>query len=95
MPVVEYPQTSSRLTPATARFYEAVLNGGLTHSGDPRLRRHIDNAVLRVDSRGQRITKETKYSTRRIDLAISAVMALDRAAAPFDANDYDLFQSVL
>jgi phage terminase large subunit-like protein len=58
------------------------------------LKRHIANAVLRVDSRGQRIAKETKYSTRRIDLAISAVMALDRAAAP-DPNDYDLMASVL
>jgi phage terminase large subunit-like protein len=94
LPVVEYPQTASRLTPATARFYEAVLNGQLTHSGDLRLRRHINNAVLRVDSRGQRITKETKYSTRRIDLAIAAVMSLDRASIP-DPNDYDLMQSVL
>ena len=93
IPIVEYPQTASRLTPATARFYETCLNRQLTHSGDPRLRRHIDNAVLRVDSRGQRITKETKYSTRRIDLAISAVMALDRAAVP-DPNDYDILASV-
>jgi phage terminase large subunit-like protein len=93
LPVIEYPQTASRLTPATSRFYEAVLNGGLTHSGDARLARHISNAVLKVDARGQRITKETKYSSRKIDLAVSAVMAFDRAAAPVEA-DYDILQSV-
>jgi hypothetical protein len=80
LPIVEFPQTTSRMTPATQRFYEAVLNHGLTHSGDPRLARHVGNAVLKVDSRGQRITKETKYSSRKIDLAVSAVMALDRRA---------------
>src|SRR5215218_6021289 len=36
LPVVEYPQSPGRTTPATARFYEAVVNGQLTHSGDSR-----------------------------------------------------------
>jgi phage terminase large subunit-like protein len=93
VPVVEYPKTASRLTPATARFYEAVLGLQLTHSGDARLKRHLENAVLKVDARGQRITKETKYSSRRIDLAVAAVMSFDRAAQP-DPNDYDILQSV-
>jgi hypothetical protein len=31
LPVVEYPQSPSRMTPATQRFYEAVMNRGLTH----------------------------------------------------------------
>jgi hypothetical protein len=47
---MEYPQSPGRMTPATARFYEAVVNGALTHSGDSRLARHIGNAVL---SRGR------------------------------------------
>jgi hypothetical protein len=34
---MEYPQSPGRMTPATARFYEAVVNGALTHSGDSRL----------------------------------------------------------
>ncbi len=63
----------------------AVLRGGderqLTHSGDARLARHIDAAVLKVDARGQRLTKEAKHSARLIDLAIAAVMALERASA--------------
>jgi phage terminase large subunit-like protein len=81
LPVMEYPQSPGRMTPATARFYEAVVNGQLTHSGDSRLARHIGNAVLREDARGARLAKERKDSPRRIDAAVAAVMAHDRAAA--------------
>ncbi|HTX96854.1 MAG TPA: terminase TerL endonuclease subunit [Mycobacterium sp.] len=86
LPIVDYPQSSQRMTPATQRFYELVANRGLSHDGDRRLARHIGNAVLKVDSRGQRLAKEHKSSTRKIDLAIAAVMAVDRAtvAAPYD-----------
>jgi phage terminase large subunit-like protein len=81
LPVLEYPQSPGRMTPATSRFYEAVVNGTLTHSGDSRLARHVGNAVLREDARGARLAKERKDSPRRIDAAVAAVMAHDRAAA--------------
>jgi phage terminase large subunit-like protein len=45
------------------------------------LARHIGNAVLREDTRGARLAKEGKDSPRRIDAAVAAVMAHDRAAA--------------
>lgn len=79
LPVVEFPQSPSRMTPATQRFYEGVVNGQLTHSGDLRLARHVGNAVFKVDSRGSRIYKEHKASRRRIDLAVAALMAYERA----------------
>lgn len=79
LPVVEFPQTPQRMTPATTSFYEAVMNKSMTHSGDPRLARHVGNAVLKADSRGTRIYKEHKHSQRRIDLAVAAVMATARA----------------
>jgi phage terminase large subunit-like protein len=80
LPVTEFPQTSVRMVPATQRFAEAVSNRQLTHSGDRRLNRHLANAVLRIDSRGPRLSKPTKWSPRKIDLAVAAVMALERAA---------------
>lgn len=89
LPVVEFPQSPQRMTPATTRFYEAVVNGHLTHSGDARLARHVDNCVLRTDSRGSRVTKEHKGSARRIDLAVAAVMALDRAAHNVGVTDME------
>jgi phage terminase large subunit-like protein len=80
LPVVEYPQSPQRMPPAMQRFAEAVLNRALTHSGNPDLARHVGNPTVRVDSRGTRIVKEHKRSTRRIDLAVAVVMAHDIAA---------------
>jgi phage terminase large subunit-like protein len=80
LPVVEYPQTPSRMTPATTRFYEAVMLRTLTHSGDSTFARHVANCTVREDNRGVRLAKEHRYSKRRIDAAVAAVMAFDRAA---------------
>jgi len=79
LPIVEFPQSASRMTPATTRFYEAVINKALTHDGDKAMARHVSNAQLRTDSRGSRLAKEKPGSTRRIDLAVAAVMAHERA----------------
>ena len=38
LPLEEFPQSPARVTPATRRFGEAVLNKALTHSGDPDIR---------------------------------------------------------
>jgi phage terminase large subunit-like protein len=94
LPVVEFPQSPARMVPATQRFHEAVTNLAITHDGDPRLARHIANCVLKVDQRGSRLSKESKGSARRIDLAVAAVMAADRAAY-WAGTGYDLLDSVL
>ena len=82
LPIVEFPQSPQRMVPATQRFYEAVMNKTLTHDGDVRLTRHMNNAVLKTDNRGQRLSKDARFSARKIDLAVAAVMAFDRAATP-------------
>ena len=95
LPIVEFPQSPSRMTPATTRMFEAVVNGTLTHSGDGRLARHVGNCVLRIDSRGSRLAKEHKHSQRRIDLAVAAVMAYARAAdLAAQPAGYDLLESI-
>jgi phage terminase large subunit-like protein len=73
------------MVPATQRFYEAVLNGAVSHSGDPRLARHVDNCTIKTDQRGSRLAKDAKNSPRKIDLAVAAVMAHERAHAPVRA----------
>lgn len=80
LPVVIFPQNIARMGPATQRFYEAVVDQTLTHSGDPRLARHVGNCVTKTDARGTRIVKDRPGSPRKIDLAVCAVMALERAA---------------
>jgi phage terminase large subunit-like protein len=86
LPVVEYPQSPARMVPATQRFYEAVINKTLSHSGDQRLARHLANCTTKTDARGTRLTKDAKASPRKIDLAVAAVMALDLAADPVEAE---------
>ena len=78
--MVEFPQSPQRVTPATTGLYEAVVNGAVTHTGDPRLTRHVGNATVRIDKRGTRMYREHKHSTRRIDLAVCAIMAHSVAA---------------
>jgi phage terminase large subunit-like protein len=80
VPVAEFPQSLARMGPATSRFYSVVVDRLLSHDGSSGLARHVGNAVLKEDSRGARLAKEHKDSRRRIDAAVAAVMAHDRAA---------------
>jgi phage terminase large subunit-like protein len=85
LPVTEFPQSASRMTPATQRFTDMVNQRQLSHNGDPALARHVSNAVLKSDARGTRIYKENKNSAKKIDLAVASVMALERAVNFIDA----------
>lgn len=79
LPVVEFPQTAQRKSPATTGLTEAAANRRVTHDGDKRLRAHVLKAVLRDDRRGVR-DQVSKHSEQRIDLAVCCVMAHARAA---------------
>lgn len=77
--VVKY-ETNRRafMAHACSRFYTAVANGAISHDGDPRLARHLANAVVKETADGRYITKDGPSSPRKIDLAVAAVVALDR-----------------
>lgn len=80
LPIVEFPSTSAaRMVKATARFFDGVMESNMTHSGDPLLARHLDNCTLKIDNIGPRIVKENRNSNRRIDAAVAAVIAYERA----------------
>ena len=80
LPVVEYPQSPARMIPATERFYEAVMQHKVVHSGNADLARHLGNAHVKRTTHGGHLQKDAKSSPRKIDLAVAAVMALDRAS---------------
>lgn len=83
LPVVEFPQSPQRMTPATAQTFEAIMNGQLEYVADglgAALERHVQNAQLRVTSRGSQLSKESSHSGRKIDLAVCMVMGVARAA---------------
>jgi len=80
VPIVEYPSTSARrMVTACAKFYDAVVEKRVTHDGDPLLARHLDNATVKKDNLGVRIVKENRNSNKRIDAAVAAIIAYDRA----------------
>jgi phage terminase large subunit-like protein len=80
LPVVEYNSSSpSRMVPACSKFYTAVTESNISHDGNPTLSRHLTNAVIKVDRIGPRIVKEHRGSPRKIDAAVAAVIAFDRA----------------
>ncbi len=80
LPMVEFPMGSvERMVKAWKAFYDAALDGGFSHDGDPRLARHVANMVLKIDARGARPTKDSRASERHIDLGVCAVAGLDRA----------------
>lgn len=92
LPIVIFQQNMTRMSPATQRFYEDVTTGRMDQDGDPRLARHLDNCQLKTDARGSRVVKDAKNSPRKIDLAVAAIMANDRAAFWLHAPGPDSYQ---
>jgi phage terminase large subunit-like protein len=78
VPMVEFPQNSSRMSPASENLYELVLAGRLVHDGSREMRKQVLAAVVAPTERGGwRISK--RKSQERIDAAVSLAMAADRA----------------
>lgn len=80
VPLLEFPTNSrARIIPATGGFYQAVMDGVISHDGHPALARHLANAVYKETPAGAYITKEYKSSRNHIDLAIAAIIGVERA----------------
>lgn len=71
---------AQRMAPATDRLYAAVMDETMTFDGDPRLVEHINNCVPKATALGDLVHKDKRNSTRKIDLAVAAIVAFDRAA---------------
>ena len=79
--VIEYNTAfAKRMAPATDRFYASVVDRNLTHDGDHRLTAHLSHAVAKRTPMGDLIAKDRRGSPRKIDAAVAAIVALDRAA---------------
>jgi phage terminase large subunit-like protein len=76
--VVDFPTSERRrMAAACDRFRVAALEGDLTHDGDPALARHC---VANETPFGTIVGKEHPDSPRKIDAAVAAVVAFERAA---------------
>lgn len=70
---------ATRMAPATDRMYQAVIERKVTQDGNPDLARHFAHCVAKRTSMGDLVSKDKKNSPRKIDAAVAAIVALDRA----------------
>ena len=70
--------TNSRMGPAVAEAYKRIKDRTITVARNPTLRRHIANAVVKDLASGlYTIKKEKKGSSKKIDAAVTFVIAID------------------
>jgi phage terminase large subunit-like protein len=77
--MVEFPQSDTRMVPASSSLFERIVERRLHHDGDPVLAKHLANAVARETGSGQRLSK--KDGKKPQDAAIALALALERAEA--------------
>ena len=77
LPMVEFPQSSARMVPASEELFAAIVEGRLVHPDDPELNAHVAAAVAKQTPRGWRIDKPSE--AEQIDALIALAMAVDRA----------------
>ena len=77
-PIVEFRTNHvDKMSAASKIFQDAVLDGELSHDGDPALARHLANTDLKIDHHGRRRpVKDYKSSRRHIDLTICSIVAV-------------------
>lgn len=71
---------AQRMAPATDRLYQAVVTNTVTHDGDSRLAAHVAHCVAKRTPMGDLVSKDKRGSPRKIDAAVAAIVAYDRAA---------------
>ena len=76
--VVPFGQGFKDMSPPTKELMKLVLEERIAHGGHPVLRWMMDNIFVRTDPAGN-IKPDKERSTEKIDGAVAAIMALDRA----------------
>jgi phage terminase large subunit-like protein len=85
IPMVNFPQTHSRMIPACGNAYELIANARVRHDNDPQFTDQVMSAAQRVTDMGWRLSKGR--SKRKIDACIAMVLLLDRITAPEIPDD--------
>jgi phage terminase large subunit-like protein len=84
LPMTEMPQSVEAMTPAIGAAYELILNGGLSHDGDPAVDAQVLNAVPRFNERGFTLAKAK--SRGRIDAAVAISIGVRQALTVAEAR---------
>jgi phage terminase large subunit-like protein len=92
LPMIEFPQSASRMIPACGQAYELIVNNKVLHDGSPTYTDQVLSAAQRMTDTGWRLSKGK--SRRKIDAAIALVMALDRASSRPPEEPIPMFYNV-
>ena len=76
--VVPFGQGFKDMSPPTKELFKLTMEQKIAHGGHPILRWMVDNIYITQDPAGN-IKADKKKSTEKIDGAVAAIMALDRA----------------
>ena len=97
LPMVEFPQTNSKMCLASERLYELAIEGRLVVDGNTEFRRQVLAAVAQDTDRGWRLTK--RKTRERTDAPTALAMAVDEAVTaklnpevPLNPDDYRIVQ---
>ena len=81
-PIVEFPQSLERMTPAVGSTFEAIKRGEISHDGDELFENQVLNAVAKFNERGFTLSKSKSGRKGRIDAAVAMCIAMSQAAQP-------------
>lgn len=84
-PIAEVPNSLQRKAAQEKLFRDAVYEGRLSHDGDPRLERHVRNVTVKAVRGTDSFVLTKQTSAQKIDLAVAASLALQRAAHLIEA----------
>jgi len=73
---VQFPQSDSRMQPASERLHRAIIERRIVHDGNPQLTEHVHATTARSTRRGWRLHRA---GAEPIDAAVALAIALDRA----------------
>jgi phage terminase large subunit-like protein len=77
VPVIEWPQSETRMTRCSENLHRLVTEGRLRHPGDAELDRHAAGAIAKPTPRGWRLVKSA--DAVQIDALIALAMAAEQA----------------
>lgn len=90
--VFQWPTTNSRMAAACNTLFAWISQRTIGHNGDPTLRRHMLNAIVKdLGPLGDAIKKVKRESRKWIDAAVAAVIATDMAERFSDEIDDTLY----
>jgi phage terminase large subunit-like protein len=75
-----FGQSDNRMIPASAAFYQAVVEKRIHHPDNPKLNEHVAAAVAKHGRRGWRVEQADRGSN--IDGLVAAIMAHEAISAP-------------